>query len=488
MATYVARMEVLRPEVMRVTRAHKALGRCGRALRSWTDDNYFFGESFASAKISCFWSHSWHGRRWMKIFSLMLRYNGLPSAIIGSFTALTMIVLFSCGLLPGLSRLDDNDPRWSTWSLAGGFAGAVITFFLWRPRQLVFLDRVCISANNVGLKAASIFSLAGILKKSDQMLVLWDPTWSDRLWCVFELAAFLKSKATSEQVIIILPTFLGPCSIGLFIGVFLVMLPATTVPMREHTSWGRYFILVPLSGTFLLLFISGYVIAAAFRAYFRSVEKLKKDLSEISFDETRCSCCDCGHVQRGAHMMCDREIVKECVSIWFGSEEAFEDYVRSEVLVTIVAGLHDRTFTRGWSLSVASPILWAFLDIAASHAGYDNASLDLAIAEGREGMVLWFCCAPMFVDICIFFACRYCQEGNSTCHEILKNLQLEMVAVVVFSVMAATFVYSHAYSGPERLHSAAQFVGGWSIMALFHVFFRVSRQSGACHLFRLRSG
>ena len=57
------------------------------------------------------------------------------------------------------------------------------------------------------------------------MLVLWDPTWSDRLWCVFELAAFLRSKVASEQVLLIRPTVLGPCSIALFIAAFVVMLP-----------------------------------------------------------------------------------------------------------------------------------------------------------------------------------------------------------------------------------------------------------------------
>ena len=234
----------------------------------------------------------------MKIFSLMMRYNGLPSVLMGTFTALAMGICFICGLLPGFSRLGANDKAdkaWSTWSLVIGFAAAVITFFLWRPQQLVFLDRICISENDVNLKTATIFSLAGILKKSDQMLVLWDPTWSERLWCVFELAAFLKSKeARKEALLIIRPTFLGPSSIFLFISAFLVMVPATTVPNAGF----RYFLVVPLLGVFLLLFVMGYLIAAAFRAYFRSIETLKEKLSKISFKNTRCACCDLGHVQK----------------------------------------------------------------------------------------------------------------------------------------------------------------------------------------------
>ncbi|CAK9106543.1 unnamed protein product [Durusdinium trenchii] len=196
------------------------------------------------------------------------------------------------------------------WSLPSSFVTAVLAFVLWRPRQQVFLDRICISKNNDDLKAASIFSLAGILNKSDEMLVLWDPTWSDRLWCVFELAAFLKSKVASEQVLLIRPTVLGPCSISLFIAMFVVMLPVTTVP-----AVGERLVTAPLSGAFLFLFIVAYFISASFRQYFRSIEALKEKLRNISFDNTRCSCCDLGHVDGGRSLMCDRRIVIKCVDL-----------------------------------------------------------------------------------------------------------------------------------------------------------------------------
>ena len=110
----------------------------------------------------------------------MMCYNGLPS-VLGFFTALVTAILYSCSLLPGIIRFGAEHHRWSTWSLASSFVTAVLAFVLWRPRQQVILDRICISESNDDLKAASIFSLAGILKMSDQMLVLWDPTWSDRL-------------------------------------------------------------------------------------------------------------------------------------------------------------------------------------------------------------------------------------------------------------------------------------------------------------------
>ncbi|CAK9051477.1 unnamed protein product [Durusdinium trenchii] len=484
-ATYVARMEILTPEALRVTCAHQALRCCGRALRPLDDD--LFGESVVSETISCFWSHSWHGRHWMKSFSLMMRYNGLSSVLLGSFSALVMTVFFSCGVLPGIPRGFGETYRehWSAWSLPAGFVTAAITFVLWRPKQLVFLDRICINEHDTDLKLASIYSLAGILKKSDQMLVLWDSTWSDRLWCLFELAAFLKSKTVREQELLITPTFLGPCSIALFVGVFIVMLPVTTVPMPSIAGVGGvgpYFVLVPLSGAVLFLLVSGYFIAAAFRAYFRSVQTMKTKLLQISCDHAKCACCDLNHVYEGVRIMCDREIVKECISIWFGSEEAFEDYARSEVLEKLLGRLHDQIFTRQWSLSVSIPLLWAFLDLTVSHARANNTYA--AVAQLVEGVVLWFLCAPIFTDLCTFVAWRSCRKATSKIREMLENLKVELVGVLCFSVMAGSWFISQAPYYQDRLYDAAAFGGVWSLVALFHYLYKVSRRSYLSRGFR----
>ena len=474
----MVRMEILQPEALRVTRAHKAFQRCGQALRSLKDDgdnDDLYRESFVSEKISCFWSHSWHGGRWPKVLTIMMHYKGQPAVLLGSFAALVMVILFSCGLLPGFRRFNWFNEKNSAWALGSGFAIAVTTFVLWRPQQLVFLDRICISENNNDLKMASIFSLAGILKKSDQMLVLWDPTWTERLWCVFELAAFLKSKETSKGALLIIrPTFLGPSSIFLFISVFLVMVPAETVP-NANSSMGDYVVLIPLLGVFLMVFVMGYLIAAAFRAYYRSIETLKEKLSKISFKNTRCACCDLGHVEGGVRLMCDRQIVKECVSIWFGSEEAFEDYVRSDVFDALLAGLHDQIFTRQWSLSVSIPILWAFLDFVVSHAFCcDTIGV---IALSIDGLVLWFLCAPIFMDVTSFFACRYCERGTSTICEVLENLKVQLAGVLCFGAMAGTWFLCQARQVQERLIASAAFGGVWSTLALCHLLYKVRKSS-----------
>ena len=61
----------------------------------------------------------------------------------------------------------------AVWSSVLGAAGTALTLACWRSRREVFLDRICISETD-DLKAEAICSLAGILDKSESMLVLWD--------------------------------------------------------------------------------------------------------------------------------------------------------------------------------------------------------------------------------------------------------------------------------------------------------------------------
>ena len=64
------------------------------------------------------------------------------------------------------------------------------------------------------------------------MMILWDPSWSQRLWCLFELAAFLKSKRSSGQELVIRPTIIGTVSIGCFLFFTVVMSLVQRVFMR----------------------------------------------------------------------------------------------------------------------------------------------------------------------------------------------------------------------------------------------------------------
>ena len=457
-ASKFARMEITRPEVMRATRAHQAFRRFAGALRPTGED--FYHKSFVSKKISSFWSHSWHGNHIMKIVTLLVLHNGPASIAVGSFTAFATTILFCLGILPGWVRSSNEEHiHYSNWAMGSAFLATSMTFLLWRSQRLVFLDRICINQHDDDLKRQSIYSLGGIIGQAQEMLVLWDSSWSDRLWCQYEFSAFLR-KRSDKQTLVIRPTFLGPSSCAVFLGFSLL-----TVPSRLPNEDLR----VPLLCALLLGLLACYSVVSALRGYFRMVETLKDKMRSFSFDKSRSACCDIDHSVEGRRIVCDRQIVKECVSIWFGDQEAFEDYVRSKVAANLTTQLESQVFTRWWSLGVAMPFLWAPLDNASAYAAageYDNAS-----ARFITGSVVWILCSVL-IDYLMYLTWRFSQKPTWTACEIMKNLALVLCVMVFLSAITASLVWSVHFPWGSQLQRAGVFAAFWCFVVVGHLLMK----------------
>ena len=184
-AEFVSHMDLASPEVLRVTPACEAFRNCFQALRGAGGDLHF--KSHRSDKIGAFWSHSWHGKTWKKILTLVTIYNGQAAIMLGMLVAVVMMVLFCVLGLPDYHRDGNrNTERWSVWSTWSGILVTFLAAIFYRPQTRVFFDRICISQSNRELKLKGVISLAGLLRRSDSMLILWDSTWTTRLWCLFE--------------------------------------------------------------------------------------------------------------------------------------------------------------------------------------------------------------------------------------------------------------------------------------------------------------
>jgi len=302
----------------------------------------------------------------------------------------------------------------------------------------VFLDRICISSDPE-LKAQAILSLSGLLKKSDEMLILWDPSWTERLWCLFELAAFLKSKKLTNQRLVIKPTIIGVVSVAGFC-TFAVMFVATVLVPIDDVE----LLVIPMSAAAVFGFSVAYPACSMMRAYFRSLDVMEEQLLSVSFAKTKSSCCDMEHVTpSGQPIICDREVVRECVRTWFGSEEAFEDTLRSEVLMILKDDLCDKSFTRQWTMGMTAPAFWADLDWAASYARIRM--WDRAAAFLIDGLVLWFLVVPPMGEYMIQVCRLYRAQASTPCREVIYNLYVQFIcALPIFSALIAYVLSSYA--------------------------------------------
>ena len=231
-------------------------------------------------------------------------------------------------------------------------------FLVWQPGSKIFLDRICIHQKDEDRKKDGILSLGGFLRHSRSMLVLWDSTYPTRLWTVFELAAFLKSHG-GESDLLIRPTILGPTAIALFVCVSLSFV-AQTLALDEQAAEHLF---QQLSS----FFIASVLLVQLLRVYLEWVENCLVQLRSFSLAETTTHCCSSDHKdESGDTTICDREILLECVRMWFGSDEEFERCVRSQVSLALERGLGRHAFPYPWCMGISSCVCWGYVDFAVS--------------------------------------------------------------------------------------------------------------------------
>lgn len=110
----------------------------------------------------------------------------------------------------------------------------------WRDQSSTFLDRMCINQSNTQLKSEGVASIGAFLRMSETMLVLWDVTYVKRLWCLFEVAAFIRSRPDSEKCdLAIVPTHTGPVCLVFNVGVSLVFILCWILLVNGTVSWRR---------------------------------------------------------------------------------------------------------------------------------------------------------------------------------------------------------------------------------------------------------
>ncbi|CAE7258352.1 unnamed protein product, partial [Symbiodinium sp. KB8] len=366
-----------------------------------------------------------------KVATLFFLNKARAAAAAGTGAAVAACIAFGCGVLP-----DDDGNSW--WCLSSGCLAYLLTMLFWRPRQLVFVDRVCISQVNPELQAQGTLSLGAILKCSDTMLVLWDPTWARRLWCVYELAAFIRSRSPGEKPrVIIRPTLLG---FTMFACWFACALGGFAFHFANNATGG-----LALCG---LIF---WYIAHLVREYCRDVTTMCQQIAHFSVATAESFCCSVEHKHPHSKepLMCDREVMQRCINIWFGGIEAFEQRVQGDLYNLLVDQLANHMVSY-WRLAEASPVFfWFHLDNAARellhfiHAAEGGESHYLTIGSMQLllGLSYWLGVVPILFRV--MFRLAWAMQTKCACRllDYTKSLLLLLPGIFIFGA----FLYLHAF-------------------------------------------
>ncbi|KAF4677320.1 hypothetical protein FOL47_002248 [Perkinsus chesapeaki] len=265
------------------------------ALRLWFIELFGVNSSSLAERFTkevprfdVFISHPWSTSRISAFLSMAFVYStGVPFIAAFLITAALRYAGFELYVCLMAS--------WIVW-----VAGFVMAGLLSHSKAILFLDKYSINQTDEIEKQESIRSMQSFLDNSDNLFILWTPTYNKRLWCVYEVACFLKNHSVDD--IDMMPTDL--------------LLLKLRMAGTEILYWSvrsainaEYYFLVDIF--YCILFasqVAGDIVPKSLCVW--------SDFCEVDVEELQCTVPE------------DREILVEEITSIYGSVDAFKDHVR----------------------------------------------------------------------------------------------------------------------------------------------------------------
>ena len=206
-----------------------------------------------------------------------------------------------------------------------GHGTYLLVFLFWqRLRTLVcrplvvFLDKLCVAQHDEELKKKGIEGIAAFLLSSRRLLIFLPPRYFRRLWCLLEVATFMKDPERQRSIhfmplkTAVLFLLASGCWFILAIGWNAssgVVRQSVLGSAQSTETWSQALIL-----TGLMLLLSSAVLPFVFylgMVLVADLEKISRQLANFRLDDAECFCCSNNHrhPHNGSRLQCDRKLV-----------------------------------------------------------------------------------------------------------------------------------------------------------------------------------
>eukprot|EP00928_Gymnodinium_smaydae_P097742 TRINITY_DN8925_c0_g1_i3.p1 TRINITY_DN8925_c0_g1~~TRINITY_DN8925_c0_g1_i3.p1 ORF type:complete len:524 (+),score=38.63 TRINITY_DN8925_c0_g1_i3:36-1607(+) len=351
---------VIEDDLLRAVHFKEVVGRFGSHFSSnaAVAQDYCLSEKVDS--IDAFISHDWRARRVHKFIALCFFYNAKPACFF------SVLVAFVAAIISIFSSFVVR-PQYVcpfAWWICFLFWHHFRTVLKRRP-VMMFLDKLCINQTNEEEKKLGISALAGFLRNSRAMLILWSPRYFTRLWCAYELVSWFRLHENASTVIFLPISYAFAVVLMVNFGCVYYAVRAAFVGYWDTFSQVLYL----LPG--LVVFLHSVI----------ATRNVFEQISSFSIRSSECFCCAHGHThpKTGMPIVCDRKMVYKTLDNWFSptrnsmlaAEEecpdfldAFDDSVRCGLRRMLKANGANMTslMTYTDALIAACPGMWAALD------------------------------------------------------------------------------------------------------------------------------
>jgi len=285
-------------------------------------------------KYDKFLSHTWETQGRWKQLSLLLRF-GWPSMMIfwavGVMIACVLVLLEALPLftvfqlpLPTIwPGVHGTSIPYGCWLMLLSSTGAIIglVVFPYLPHfasDICFLDFVCVHQTDDRKMQQGIRSIGAFLASASELRVLWSTPYLQRLWCVFELAAYRKLNPKGKIVISRVMT-----EVAVLLTFVWVQLVAVGFWLARSGPYGgepwRMMLVLACAALPILASMSQTAVQKQ-----DAEEELRSQLANFDVMDVKCS------------NEFDRQCIHDAITRWYGSLSAFNDYIQGPFCLEVL--------------------------------------------------------------------------------------------------------------------------------------------------------
>jgi len=449
----------------------------GQIWDSSAGDLRYRGRAKVCRRLDYFVSHDWGTSRWVKLLTLAVYFNGTPACCISLAVSVVVFVLQVKGVLvqrmPPQVRTTagvEFEEASGVWCFPAGCCTFFFVLLYWqvfRERVLspicVFVDKACINQVDPEEKRRGVYSIGGFLQKSDRLLMLCTSRYFSRMWCAFEVAAWLQYKDVGSII------FLPP-SETLFTSVFFSIVLLTHAGVYVGTQFPGVPV-VPCA--LVVLFVFPLPLVHSARLAMRTLMTMPEQLRSHDVAETECFCCSHQHVDPTTQsaLVCDREIVYDAIDSWYGNgrprtshQEAVAEMDGPSPTVSAALGRVGRArfneevqtkLSHALEIMIAKPVsyascllaaapsLWWYLDQMTAIVVDGPYDAYLIFKRSLRIFIVSFLLWPLMRAGVVAGARRFCKRGASRVGELGRTAAafgigyLPLVVCYLFAVIVA---------------------------------------------------
>jgi len=274
---------------------------------------------------------------------------------------------------------------------------------------MAFIDVASIHQEDQKLKERGVYGIAGFLRISKELRILWSAPYFSRLWCVFELAAY--QKVNPEGKLTFKPLFLEKAVGWLLLSLHVFgWLAAYAQDAYFHEGGNGVVPLVSIS-----LPIPYIITSFLLRTNFRDKHVLFAQLDTFNLNDLKCA------------KQFDQDFILAAIENWYGSRSAFTEFLKGDVKLKVVKAMSETKLPKEYLLLLLTPILSLSMEFfLAQWKGGAPAGVLLSYVVGiLIGLdVFWIGgCLLLMVYLCDRFAPRRCGY--------LDHLQTLLIAALI---------------------------------------------------------